>query len=160
MTDEEKIKAYDEAVEKAKQTLKASSSEYAAKTVVYYFFPQLCETDVEDEDEMVRKSLIKALTAAKSVGELKFILPEPTREKCIDYLERQKKKKSVSSGIIDYSYEENTDLAMNGVGFIDIGAGYMNNRSRDEVVSWLKSVPKIIRNLQIEVENLKRQKRG
>ena len=154
MTDEEKIKAYDEALEKAKQTLKESSSEYAAKTVVYHFFPQLAEG--EDEDEMIRESLIKALTAAKSVGELKFILPEPTREKCIDYLEIQKKKKSVSSGIIEYSYEENTDLAMNAVGFIDIGAGYMNNRSRDEVVSWLKSIPKIIRNLQIEVEKNKR----
>ena len=153
MTDEEKIKAYDEALEKAKQTLKESSSEYAAKTVVYYFFPQLAEG--EDEDEMIRKSLIKALIAAKSVGELKYILPEPTREKCIDYLERQKKKSS-SSGIIEYSYEENTDLAMNAVGFIDIGAGYMNNRSRDEVVRWLKSVPKIIRNLQIEVEKNKR----
>lgn len=154
MTDKEKIKAYDEALEKAKQTLKESSSEYAAKTVVYYFFPQLAEG--EDEDEMIRKGLIKALTAAKSVGELKYILPEPTREKCIDYLERQKKKKSSSSGIIEYSYEENTDLAMNAVGFIDIGAGYMNNRSRDEVVRWLKSVPKIIRNLQIEVEKNKR----
>ncbi len=89
MTDKEKIKAYDEALEKARQTLKASSSEYAAKTFVYHFFPQLAEG--EDEDEMIRKSLIKALTTAKSVGELKFILPEPTREKCIDYLERQKK---------------------------------------------------------------------
>lgn len=91
MTDEEKIKAYDEALEKAKQTLKESSSEYAAKTVVYHFFPQLAEG--EDEDEMIRESLIKGLTAAKSVGELKYILPEPTREKCIDYLERQKKDK-------------------------------------------------------------------
>ena len=34
MTDEEKIKAYDEALEKAKQTLKESSSEYTAKTVI------------------------------------------------------------------------------------------------------------------------------
>lgn len=89
MTDEEKIKAYDEALEKAKQTLKESSSEYTAKTVIYHFFPQLAEGD--DEDEMIRKSLINALTDAKSIGELKFILPEPTREKCIDYLERQKK---------------------------------------------------------------------
>lgn len=156
MTDKEKIKAYDEALEKAKQTLKKSSSKYAAKTVVYYFFPQLAED--EDEDEMIRKSLIDALTVAKSVGELKYILPEPTREKCIDYLERQKKNSS-SSGNINYSYEENTDLAMNAIGFIDVGAGYINNRSRDEVVRWLKSVPKMIRELQIKVENLKKQKK-
>jgi len=43
MTDEEKIKAYDEALEKAKQTLKKSTSKYAAKTVVYHFFPQLAK---------------------------------------------------------------------------------------------------------------------
>ena len=44
----------------------------------------------ESEDERIRKYLIKELKAAKSVGELKFIIPQPTREECITYLEKQK----------------------------------------------------------------------
>jgi hypothetical protein len=46
----------------------------------------------ESEDERARKGLIEALKASKTVGELKFILPEPTREECIAYLEKQKEK--------------------------------------------------------------------
>ena len=52
-------------------------------------FPQLKET----EDERIRKTLIDALKTSKSVGELKFILPEPTRKDCIAYLEKQKEEK-------------------------------------------------------------------
>ena len=44
----------------------------------------------ENEDERIRKYLIEELKAAKSVGELKFIIPQPTREECIAYLEKQK----------------------------------------------------------------------
>ena len=47
----------------------------------------------ESEDERTRKGLIEALKASKTVGELKFILPEPTREECIAYLEKQKEQK-------------------------------------------------------------------
>lgn len=44
----------------------------------------------ESEDERIRKYLVEELKAAKSVGELKFIIPQPTREECITYLEKQK----------------------------------------------------------------------
>lgn len=44
----------------------------------------------ESEDERIRKGLIEALKTSKTVGELKFILPEPTREECVAYLEKQK----------------------------------------------------------------------
>ena len=49
--------------------------------------PELRES--EDEDERIRKYLIEELKAAKSVGELKFTIPQPTREECIAYLEKQ-----------------------------------------------------------------------
>lgn len=47
----------------------------------------------ESEDERIRKTLIDALKTSKSVGELKFILPEPTREECLAYLEKQGEQK-------------------------------------------------------------------
>jgi hypothetical protein len=53
-------------------------------------FPQLNES----EDERIRKYLVEELKAAKSVGELKFTIPQPTREECIAYLEKQKEQKS------------------------------------------------------------------
>ena len=40
------------------------------------------------------------MKTSKSVGELKFILPEPTREECIAYLEKQKEQK-----LVDYEHE-------------------------------------------------------
>lgn len=48
-------------------------------------FPQLSESN----DERIRKGLIEALKTSKTIGELKFTLPEPTREECIAYLEKQ-----------------------------------------------------------------------
>lgn len=44
----------------------------------------------ESKDERIRKRLIEALKASKTVGELKFVLPEPTKEECIAYLENLK----------------------------------------------------------------------
>lgn len=44
----------------------------------------------ESEDEKTRKALIEALKTSETVGELKFILPEPMREDAIAYLEKQK----------------------------------------------------------------------
>ena len=49
----------------------------------------------ESEDERIRKYLIEELKAAKSVGELKFAIPQPTREECISYLEKQKEQKPI-----------------------------------------------------------------
>ncbi len=44
----------------------------------------------ESEDEKTRKALIEALKTSETVGELKFILPEPMKEDAIAYLEKQK----------------------------------------------------------------------
>lgn len=44
----------------------------------------------ESKDERIRKYLIEELKVAKSVGELLYTIPQPTREECIAYLEKQK----------------------------------------------------------------------
>ena len=44
----------------------------------------------ESDGDRIRKYLIEELKAAKSVGELKFVIPQPTREECISYLEKMK----------------------------------------------------------------------
>jgi len=63
----------------------------------------------ESEDERVRKALIDALKTSKSVGELKFILPEPTREECIAYLEKMKEENKAIDVVdrIDKYIDEN-----------------------------------------------------
>ena len=65
-------------------------------------FPELKES----EDERIRKYLIEELKVAKSVGELKFAIPQPTREECISYLERQKEPKQDSITKYVYSKED------------------------------------------------------
>ena len=62
--------------------LKTDREREALETLI----PELSESN----DERIRKYLIEELKAAKSVGELKFIIPQPTREECITYLEKQK----------------------------------------------------------------------
>ena len=95
MTTEEKAKAYDEALGRAKKFY----NELAAcrtKQKVAAIFPELAES----EDERIRKALIEALTVSKSIGELKFRLPEPIREECITWLEKQKES-SITSNDLD-----------------------------------------------------------
>lgn len=60
-----------------------------------------CQLNKSD-DERIRKYLIDELKAAKSIGELKFTVPQPTREECISYLEKQKEQKPVD----DKAFEE------------------------------------------------------
>ena len=61
--------------------LKTDREREALETLI----PELSESN----DERIRKYLIEELKAAKSVWELKFIIPQPTREECIAYLEKQ-----------------------------------------------------------------------
>lgn len=77
-------KKYNEALERAQKVTRAGGD--VAMVIVQDIFPELAES----EDERIRKYLIEELKAAKSVGELKFIIPQPTREECIAYLEKHK----------------------------------------------------------------------
>ena len=73
--------------------LKTDREREALETLI----PELSESN----DERIRKYLIEELKAAKSVGELKFIIPQPTREECIAYLEKQKQSfKQISDSVI------------------------------------------------------------
>lgn len=80
-------KKYKEALKRAQNVTRAGGD--VAMYIVQYIFPELAES----EDERIRKYLIDELKAAKSVGELKFTVLQPTREECIAYLEKQKEQK-------------------------------------------------------------------
>lgn len=67
----------------------------------------------ESEEERIRKYLIEELKAAKSIGELKFTIPQPTREECIAYLEKQKESPKKELG--KYSEEEELAYRLNWV---------------------------------------------
>ncbi len=78
----------EEAIKVASETygwLKTDREREALETLI----PELAES----EDERIRKALIDALKVSETVGELKFRLPEPTREDAIAYLEKQKEQK-------------------------------------------------------------------
>ena len=94
MTREEAVKRLKERIDR--QALLLDDEDMAALTELV---PELAES----EDERIRKGLIEALKTSKTVGELKFILPEPTRKECIAYLEKQKEQKPIQEKL---SYEE------------------------------------------------------
>jgi len=92
-------KKYNEALERAK-AYHRNELAGSRREMTEYIFPELRESN----DERIRKYLIEELKAAKSVGELKFIIPQPTREECIAYLEKQKE-----SHIPWYDYQKSKE---------------------------------------------------
>ena len=92
----------------------------------------------ESEDERIRKALIDALKTSKSVGELKFILPEPTREECIAYLEKQKEQKPA-----EWS-EEDEEMLEYVIGDVNDAKQLFANKEAidlcDKEIAWLKSL--------------------
>lgn len=80
MTIEEKAKAYDEALERAK-AYHRNELAGSRKEMMEYIFPQLCESD----DEKIRKALIDGVSQIRCKGDV-------TREQMIAYLERQKEQ--------------------------------------------------------------------
>jgi len=113
MTTEEKAKAYDEALKKAKEmydTYRFNVDPSNFKPTDFeYVFPQLAESD----DERIRKALINALKVSETIGELKFRLSEPTREKAIAYLEKQKEASKAIEAVerIDKYIDEHVENA-------------------------------------------------
>ena len=86
MTQEEKAKAYDEALKKAKSFQEKFGGDYAG-----YIFPELKES----EDELIRKrliNLIKELAANKDAIPTEGYFVDGQDKKYIAYLERQKDK--------------------------------------------------------------------
>ena len=85
MTQEEKAKAYDEALEKARQYLGAAYP-IAYANLVKEIFPELAES----KDEKIRKNCIHFLEFQKQHHAATFEI-----EECIAWLEKQGEKKSV-----------------------------------------------------------------
>ena len=95
MTTEEKAKAYDEALERAKSFQEKFGGDYAG-----YIFPELAES----EDELIRKrliNLIKELAANKEAIHTEGYFVDGQDKKYIAYLEKQKEQKPVEEINID-----------------------------------------------------------
>ena len=134
MTTEEKAKAYDEALEKARKLQDDwKSTQNRAWREIETVFPQLRES----EDERIRKYLIEELKAAKSVGELKFTIPQPTREECIAYLEKQKEQKPA-----EWS-EEDERMLSRCVKSIEVSKQFVDSDTfklaKDKEIVWLEN---------------------
>ena len=84
-TIEEKAKAYDEALERAKHVKLTNTKENVA--AAEYIFPELHES----EDEKVRKEMLEFVSSA----DISEILDEETQARWYNYLQRQKEQKPV-----------------------------------------------------------------
>lgn len=95
-TIEEKAKAYDEALERAK-AYHRNELTGSRKEMMEYIFPQLCES----EDEKIRKKLVNFLTDVKNISEdsrNSWAVRKGDAEMCatfLAYLERQKEQKPI-----------------------------------------------------------------
>ena len=71
--------------------------------------PELAESD----DERIRRALINALKVSETIGELEFRLSEPTKEKAIAYLEKQKEASKAIEAVerIDKYIDEHVENA-------------------------------------------------
>ena len=92
MTQEEKARAYDEALERAKEQIKECGDNEGRKKMIQNIFPELHEL----EDEKTRKALIQFLNDIKSFsesGRTSWAVRKEDAEMCngfIAYLEKQK----------------------------------------------------------------------
>ena len=148
MTIEEKAKAYDEALKQAKFYHGNCPSE-PEKKKLEKMFPVLCES----RDEQIRKFLVGEFERRKDG----WAHPDISIEDILAWLDRHKEDIENIPLNLETDDEENRDLANNAIGFINIGACYLNNRCRDEVVKWLKSVPDTIKYLEYAVERLRKR---
>ena len=100
MTTEEKAKAYEEALERAK---KYNVDDAYQGTIVKLIFPELRES----EDERIRKAIIKSIEEDSSVYE-----QEVSKEQMIAYLEKQKEPHYTKRNALFDKCVENCDPAV------------------------------------------------
>ena len=84
MTDKEKAKAYDEALERAKQIRNGNPSSGTAIVVCEQIFPDLKES----EDERIRKRIVLCLEECVHSD----VIRDYERDECLAYLEKQKEQ--------------------------------------------------------------------
>lgn len=88
-TIEEKARAYDEAIKKAKSLYKASEPMSGCSVILETLFPELAES----EDEKIRKWLLDFVQGLPNEG-LAFHCYKPTKEQVIVWLEKQAERKT------------------------------------------------------------------
>ena len=104
MTQEEKAKAYDEALERAQKATRAGSD--VAMDIVQYIFPQLAES----EDERIRKELIEFIKWSVDRHFMREDFHQAKRpSEWIAYLEKQKDASKAIEAVdrIDKYIDEN-----------------------------------------------------
>ena len=84
MTNEEKIRAYDEALERAKEIMDNTCSSETTKITCQEIFPELTE-NAESEYERIRKAIIGHLK-----NDVDFVCNGITKDECLAWLEKQK----------------------------------------------------------------------
>lgn len=139
MTQEEKAKAYDEALERANKELQAcGSTDCNAAKQIFRFFPELKES----EDEKIRKELIQYIKNWKAniQGKAYPYLWSSDMEECnklLAWLEKQGEKKPIEWSKEDERiyYSILADIRTKQEGSTSTLEAYYN-----EQISWLKSL--------------------
>ena len=136
MSDKEKAKAYDEALEIARKSW-ADNKEDGFKDYRKFLesmFPELAESE-DEEDERIRKALIDLVS---TVGE--FYLPKlETRNKMLAYLEKQK---VFSNGEGIYYYHSDGNYTFIGTGEVEPGEPLKTENNRVDLLGATPCVEK------------------
>ena len=101
MAQEEKAKAYDEAIKRAREWYNNPNSSSIGKSYLYAVFPELAES----EDEKIRKEMISFFNGFYDNVNVKSVDVEPW----IAYLEKQGEQKPVDVRTTGYWHVEDTD---------------------------------------------------
>lgn len=144
MNIEEKAKAYDEALKKAKKELAVSSPDSDSARQIFRFFPQLAES----EDEKIRKFLIDYFTSYK-IGNVATKLNGYRIDDILAYLEKQKEQKPelVQQPPITYTYNSNASrdeqlkmalLALLNSDLIKVAG---NKFTKQDLIEWVERIP-------------------
>lgn len=94
MTQEQKVKAYDEAIKRAEATIKVAQNQKEVYGCITTIFPELKES----EDERIRKEIISIV---KSYRECCITKGNHRFDDCIAWLEKQGKKKASYATIVE-----------------------------------------------------------
>jgi len=135
MTIEEKAKAYDDMLFKTR-CLYNSMKKYgveASCSDILLICPELSESD----NDRIRKTLIEELSACNTVGELKFRLPQPTRDECIAWLEKHEEYKWYSNVLPDDSLTDELMLKKL-ISLINWSGTPWPSSDKDKIIAWLE----------------------
>ena len=128
LTIEEKAKAYDEAIKKAKSLL---SNNQLGNAWIYKLLPKLKESEGENVDEKVRKALIKLVTNYPSMN--LFIEYDIHLYEALTWLKKQNNKEFV---YFDEAEKEKSDFV--GDGFIKCLANFLDFKEGETY--WLEYI--------------------